>query len=190
MGRGLLYLGALAILAALSGWFLATVESSLRHQARADSQAPLLVMERFTATRMDERGRRQYTLQAPRLIQLPGDQGTRVERPAMDGYRPDQEKLWMARAGSGWIAPDNRRVRLDDGVSVTRTGAGGLPPLELTTAEVWLHPKEGFAESDRPARLETPGGVLTAVGFKVWLDQQRVELLSDVRGTYAPPPKP
>ncbi len=187
MGRGLLYLGALAVLAALSGWFLATVESTLRHQARADSQAPLLVMEHFIATRMDELGQRQYTLQAPRLTQLPGDQGARVEQPAMDGYRPDQKKLWMVRAGSGWVAPDNRRIRLDDGVSVTRTAAADQPPLELTTAEVWLHPKESYAESDQPARLETPGGVLTAVGFKVWLDQQRVELLSDVRGTYAPP---
>ena len=51
--RGILYLSGLALLAGLSYGLLWLVESSLREPDPAESQAPVLTIERFRAVRMN-----------------------------------------------------------------------------------------------------------------------------------------
>ena len=46
-----------------------------------------------------------------------------------------------------------------------------------------------FTRTDETVRMETSNGVLTGIGMKAYLDEQRVELLSQVRG-YDEPAKP
>ncbi|MDQ2694112.1 MAG: LPS export ABC transporter periplasmic protein LptC, partial [Pseudomonadota bacterium] len=97
---------------------------------------------------------------------------------------------WRIRAGEGWISPDNRVVRLEQAVTFTRPAASGERPVVITTRNVVWRPKDDYAETAEPVRAETPGGVLTGVGMKAYLNTQQFELLSEVRGRYEPPPKP
>ena len=112
--RGLLSLAGLAALAGLSYGLLRWVESSLRAPAPADSQAPVLTVEQFRAVRLNLAGVREYVLEAPRLSQLPGQSGIRIEQPVLDWYQPDGEiREWRLRADQGWIAADQQSLRLD-----------------------------------------------------------------------------
>lgn len=186
--RGVLYIAGLALLAASSYGLLRWVESSLRQPGPAESQAPVLTVESFRAVRLTVAGLREYVLEAPLLTQLSGQLGTRIERPTMDWYQPDgQTREWRLRAEQGWIAADNQSLRLEGEVEMTRTAESGKPPATITTRDVLVRPAERRAETAAPARAVTPGGEMRAIGLRAFLDQERLELLSEVKGVYEPP---
>jgi lipopolysaccharide export system protein LptC len=186
--RGVLYIAGLALLAASSYGLLRWVESSLREPAPAESQAPVLTIEQIRAVRLNGAGLREYVLEAPRLTQLPGQLGTWIERPVLDWYQPDgRTREWRLLAERGWVAADNQLVRLEGEVVMTRTAESGKPPATIITRDVLVRPAERQAETAAPARAVTPGGDLRAIGLRAILDEERLELLSEVRGVYEPP---
>lgn len=184
---GILYLVGLLLLAGASYGLLRLVKSSLQEPVSAESQAPVLIIERFRAVRMSIAGLREYVVEAPLLRQLPGELGTWVERPVMDWYQPDgQTREWRLRADQGWISSDQQSMRLEGGVVMTRTAESGKSPVEIITRDVSIRPAEHYAETAAPARAVTPSGELRAVGARAWLDREQLELLSEVRGYYEP----
>ncbi|MDS4028126.1 MAG: LPS export ABC transporter periplasmic protein LptC [Candidatus Contendobacter sp.] len=186
--RGILSLVGLAALAGLSYGLLRWVESSLREPAPADSQAPVLTVEQSRAVRLNAAGVRESVVEAPRSWQLPGQGGVRLEQPILDWYQPDgQTKEWRVQAEQGWIAADNQLARLTGEVVMHRDAESGKPPVTITTRDVWLHRAERYAETAAPVKAVIPGGELHAVGARAWLNQERLELLSEVRGFYEPP---
>ena len=187
--RGILSLAGLAALAGLSYGLLRWVESSLREPAPADSQAPVLTVEQLRAVRLNLAGIREYVLIAPRLWQLPGQGGIRIEQPVLDWYQPDgQTREWRLQAEQGWIAADYQILRLEGAVVMDRTAASGKPPVTIKTRDVQIYRANRYAETAAPVLAITPDGEFRAVGARAWLDQERLELLSEVRGSYAPPP--
>ena len=186
--RGVLSIAGLALLAASSYGLLRWVESSLREPPPAESQAPVLTIEQIRAVRLNGAGLREYVLEAPRLTQLPGQLGTWIERPVLDWYQPDgRTREWRLLAERGWVAADNQLVRLEGEVVMTRTAESGKPPATIITRDVLVRPAERQAETAAPARAVTPGGDLRAIGLRAILDEERLELLSEVRGVYEPP---
>ena len=186
--REVLYLSGLMLLAGLSYGLLWLVESSLRALGPVESQAPILTVERFQAVRMSIAGRREYVVEAPRLQQLSGQSGTQIEQPALDWYQPDgQTREWRLQAERAWGAADQQTLRLEGAVTMVRTAASGKPPVTVTTRDVVICPAEHYAEIAAPVRVVTPVGELRSVGMRAWLSQQRLELLSEVRGFYEPP---
>lgn len=186
--RGLLSLSGLALLAGLSYGLLRWVESELREPAPAESQEPVLIIERFRAARLNVAGQRESIIEAPRLAQLPNHLGTRIEQPTLDWYQPDgQTREWRLQAEQGWVAADQQSVRLEGEVTMTRAAASGKPPITIVTRDVLVRPGEHYAETAAPTRALTPDGEFRAVGVRAWLDQERLELLSEVRGVYESP---
>lgn len=185
--RGILSLAGLALLAGLSYGLLRWVENSLREPDPAESQAPVLTIERLRAVRMTVAGQRELAIEAPRLWQLPGQGGVRLERPELDWYQPDgQTREWRLRAEWGWVSADQKTLFLEGEVVADRTAESGRSPVTLVTRDVRVRPAEHYLETAAPMRAATPGGELRAVGARAWLDQERVELLSEVRGVYEP----
>lgn len=186
--RGILSLTGLTLLAGLSYGLLRWVESELREPAPAESQEPVLIIERFRAVRLNVAGLRESIIEAPRLAQLPNNLGTRIEQPVLDWYQPDgQTREWRLQAEQGWVAADQQSVRLEGEVKMVRTADSGKPPMAITTRDVWVRPDERYAETAAPTRAVTPHGEFRAVGVRAWLDQERLELLSEVRGVYESP---
>lgn len=186
--RGVLTIAGLATLTGLSYGLLRWVESSLREPELAESQAPMLTVEKFRGVRLNVAGLREYVIEAPLLQQWPGQRGTQIQQPIIDWYQPDgATREWRLQAEQGWITPDHQQVRLDGNVVMIRDAASGKSPVTVLTRDVLIHPTERQAETAAPARMITPGGEMNTVGMRAWFDQQRLELLSEVRGRYEPP---
>ncbi|MCB1767312.1 MAG: LPS export ABC transporter periplasmic protein LptC [Candidatus Competibacteraceae bacterium] len=186
--RGIFSLTVLALLAGLSYGLLQWVESGLREPERAKSQEPVMIINHFQAVRLNTAGVREYVVEAPQLAQLPDKLGARIEWPVLDWYQLDgQTREWRLQSEQGWVAADYETVRLEGAVTMTRLATSGKPPVTVTTRDVLIRPGERYVETAAPARAITPGGELRAVGVRAWLDQERLELLSQVRGTYDPP---
>lgn len=194
INRGALALGILAAVAALSTWFMSSVEKSLRESHAQDDTTPLLYMDNIRATRMNLQGMPKYILAASHMTQYPGLGGVWLEQPSLDMLE-NQVQSWLIRAGHGWVAPEHALIRLQDAVSIVRPATGGQRPLNITTPELrfcpepnadWQCPAENYADTDEAVRMETSSGVITGVGLKAYLNKEQVELLSHVRGYYEP----
>lgn len=195
MGRGILYLLVLAGVAAASTWFLTTVESSLREPHDQANSAPLLYIDHFTATRMNALGSREYILSSPRLTQFPGQGGTFLQEPDLSIFE-NEIRTWLIHAEQGWVAPRHQVIQLQEGISMVRPASSGEQPVTITARNLrvcpeenvtWQCPADRYLETAEAVRLETPDGVVTAVGMRAYLDKEQLELLSEVRGYYEPP---
>lgn len=184
--RAVLVLAVLGLLAALSGWFLNDLERDLREVRSRDDRKPFTVAENFVATVMNARGERIYVLTGPHLEQYPAPRGTFVTRPVAHTYEA-LAPIWEITADSGWIAPGTETIELRGDVHAERPASTGYMPAVITGSNLRLIPDRNYAESAEPVRLTTPDAVVDAVGFRSWLDEDRIELLADVRGHYAPP---
>ncbi|HOB60533.1 MAG TPA: LPS export ABC transporter periplasmic protein LptC [Candidatus Competibacteraceae bacterium] len=186
--RGSLVLAGLVLAVGVSYGLLRWVESSLRQPSPVDDREPVLVAEQVRAVRLNMAGQREYVVEAPGMAQLPGQQGTRVEQPTMDWYQPDgRTREWRVQSERGWVAADHQVVRLEGKVVMTRLAESGKPPVTITTRDVLIRPAERYAETAAPARAVTPGGEMQSVGLQAFLNEERLELLSEVRGVYEPP---
>ena len=143
---------------------------------------------------MNLQGTPEYILASPHMIQYPGLGGVWLERPSLKMLE-NQRQSWLIDAGRGWVSPEHAVIRLQDTVSIVRAATGGQQALTITTPALrvcpepyaqWHCPAENYADTDETVRMETSNGVLTGIGMKAYLDEQRVELLSQVRGYYEP----
>ena len=96
--------------------------------------------------------------------------------PANGGCDPNKVGSPPTRAGS------TGRQGSDDPYRRERP-ATGHPDYR----DVLVRPDSRYAETAAPARAVTPGGELRAVGVRAYLDQERLELLSEVRGVCESP---
>ena len=77
-------------------------------------------------------------------------------------------------------------MRLRGEVTLARVGTEQDRPITLTTPALNVWPKKDYAETDQPVTVVSDGLRLDAVGMKAYIDDQRVEFLSQVRGRYEP----
>jgi lipopolysaccharide export system protein LptC len=183
MRREIAYIAALAVLAGLSALFLSSIESSLNENSYDNDDVPQLYMDNFEINYIDQEGLLKYIFIAPYLVQLPGQEGTRVRHPKMDIFENGRTRIWLLQAEKGWISPDNDIIRLET-VKATRPPSSGEYPMVLTTSHLTLYPDEDFAETAEPVRMESPQVTITGTGLEAYLDEQRLNLLSDVQSHY------
>jgi lipopolysaccharide export system protein LptC len=121
-----LLLAALAV----GTWLLArnltvtkpTFDGHLRHD-------PDYIIENFVAVALDQYGRLQYTLSAPRLIHYGDDESSDIVRPYLVKHSPDAPPV-HTRAERGWMPKDRDVMVMDGNVEVQRErsarGPGGV----------------------------------------------------------------
>lgn len=101
----------LALLATGSWWLTRTVtvpqkpfDGKLRHD-------PDYTIMNFTATVMDEAGRRRYTLSAAQLIHYGDDGSSDLDQPYLVQFREDSPPI-HTRADKGWMPQDRSEILL------------------------------------------------------------------------------
>lgn len=188
MARTLLLYGTLTLLAGLSLWLLLSIRATLDVEDRGPPRGPALQLRAFSATYLDADGQQRYALQAPYLIQLPGEQGIEVQSPTLEIFAPDGRRDWLIESEQGWLSPDQRLVVLRDAVSAERAATATRPPLSMRTRDLIYRRALHQLSTDASVSLETPNSRLQGVGLRADLDDGRYSLLWNVRGEYAPPP--
>jgi len=108
---------------------------------------------------------------------------TWVEKPDITLLDPEKPPWYLsAERGRSNLREDS--MTLIDQVRLWQEAERGL--VEMTSPEITLWPERQFAKTDKPVKMRAPGGEQEAVGLEANLDENRIQLLSQVRGTYAP----
>jgi len=143
-------------------------------------------MENFTMQVLDEQGRPQYQLRATHMAHYADDDRSELTQPQFTVYRAGVQR-WTAVSETGQAKNGDEEIFLNGAVTIqqfadTATSAN----MQIHTRDVRVRPADDYAETDQPTTILRAEGTLNAVGMQVYFRKGLVQLLSQVRGVYAP----
>lgn len=185
MSKGLWAALLLVLVAALSWWLQRSVVTESESSVDQVRHEPDYYMENFESTSLDEMGRPAYQLDAENMLHFPDDDSATLEKPHLIVFRGEEE-FWDIRAESGLVLNKGESVILQGDVIILRVRPGDEEALQVYTSDLTVRPDEKYVETDAEVTIKDGQGVTRAVGMWADLNQRRVELLSNVRGTYVP----
>lgn len=164
-----------------------------REQAQPEKPVHIAttVLHDAKSTSFDAEGKLAYTFKAAetRHYQVnpkkqSGKDYTEFTSPYMVLHH-DPTNPWYVQAKQGKAKKNGTIVELWGDVIAWQIDTQGKRS-ELTTTYLRLKPEQQYAETDKPVMIDTAGNKTQAVGMKAFLQQDRIELLSRVRGIHEP----
>ena len=171
--------------AAAGSWYLA------RSNRTADVDGPPSVAEH-----------RGYYLKSARILGTDVDgvmlyeiEAARAEQQAKDRieftdvrirYSPDANVPWVVIADEATLREGDPRIVLRGHVRASGTSADGSQDTEIRTQYLELHPERFVAETEERVQIRIGARSLTATGMLASLNDNTVELKSNVRGKIVP----
>ena len=101
-------------------------------------------------------------------------------------YSPEEDVPWTVNADSATILPVHPRVQLRGHVRATSTQGFSDSDTEIRTQYLELDPERYVAETDERVQIRIGARSLTATGMLASLDDNRLELKSNVSGKFVP----
>jgi len=101
-------------------------------------------------------------------------------------YSPETDVPWTVDADSATILPTQQRVQLRGHVRAVSTQGFSGSDTEIRTQYLELDPERYIAETDERVQIRIGARSLTATGMLASLDDNRLELKSNVSGKFVP----
>ena len=117
--------------------------------------------DKITLTRMDEKGRAQYTIDADHMVHFADDDSGELTRPRVVGVRADRPEMRI-HADLGKTSNESQEVRLFGNVEMRRAAAPGLPELLAKGPYLMLLPEQEIVKTDQPFVVTQAGSRITA----------------------------
>lgn len=130
----------------------------------------------------NSQGKMNYQINAEQFNHFPHNDTTMILAPDMMLYRDNGTSHIVAQYGK--LLPGNEDLELWDDVVMISRSLKGQQSGRLDTDFITLYSNQEIASTSRPVKIVTPTGATTAQGMKAYLQQDRIELLSNVRGIY------
>lgn len=183
--RTLLLVTAAMLVAALSSWLSRQIGEEAPGTDAAQRHVVDYYLTRFNAVTMDDAGRPRYQLGGERLVHYSDTDTMELTAPDVVLFREDGAN-WRARAATGWVSPGGERIELDGDVEIFQGETPEQARIRVQTEHIELQPENNLAQTDAQVTVTGPVSRMTATGLKAYLAEDRLVLLSDVRGTHEP----
>ena len=141
-----------------------------------------LVAAELTGTGDD--GQLRYRLRTRRAERDPDTSVLKLDQVEMH-YAPENRIPWKLRADTGRMDARGDMLQLRGNV-VAVTGQDDSRPATIRTDYLEIEPDSLVAETPQVVHIEYADGRITATGMRAYLREDRVQLLSNVHGTFAP----
>lgn len=171
--------------AALGSWYLARSNRPVDiEEAPADTVHRGYYLKSARILGTDEDGSLLYEIEAAHAEQAARD---RVEfTDVRVRYSPDANVPWIVHADEATIREGSPRIALRGHVRAVGTRGDDDQDTEIRTQYLELDPERYVAETDERVQIRIGARSLTATGMLASLNDNTVELKSNVRGKIAP----
>ncbi len=171
--------------AALYSWYLSRTDrddATDRRQVETEHFGYYLRSARILGTGPD--GTLLYEIEAVRAEQQADN---RIEFSEVRiNYSPESDVPWAIVADTATIFPDEARVLLAGHVRATSDEGFSGDETEIRTQVLQLDPQNYVAETDARVQIRIGSRSLTATGMLASLNENRLELQSNVSGRFIP----
>jgi lipopolysaccharide export system protein LptC len=171
----------LLAVALLTGWWLYDLDREARNAKVLKTHEPDYFMENFVRTQMDTAGQMKHRLRAKMMVHYPDDDSTELVQPLLEVYNADTPP-WHVKSEWGWVSAGHDLVLLQGEVQIWRDTTAGQREIEVLTRDVRVLPNDRYAETGAAAIIRAPRTEYHAVGMRAWFNENRLELLKQVRG--------
>ena len=170
--------------AALASWYVARSNRAADiDQAPYDTQHRGYYLKSARILGTDTDGSLLYEIEAEEAVQEAQDRikftNVRIR------YSPDSDIPWTVRADEATLREGNPRIALRGHVRAVGQ-RGDDQDTEIRTQYLELHPEQYVAETEERVQIRIGSRSLTATGMLASLNEDKVELKSNVRGKIAP----
>ncbi|CAM2978236.1 LPS export ABC transporter periplasmic protein LptC [Legionella worsleiensis] len=100
--------------------------------------------------------------------------------------KQDDQPAWEINSQRAKSYEGGKRIKFIEQVVVHQNPGDKTQESTLKTEEVTYYPKEKKATSNLLVTFEQPGNTIQSTGMNAYLDEKRVELLHQARGSYEP----
>ena len=136
---------------------------------------------------MNDQGALDYRAQAPTARYFDSAGLWQFDQPrwqvSMESAAP-----WVGKADQGRTWNNQEQARLQGNVVLSQARPDGRVTLSTQVVDITLPMR--YAQTNAPVTLTGPGYDIAAIGAQAWLDEQRIELNSEVTGHYDPAQTP
>ena len=176
----------LLVTAALaSGWWLTRLQ--------APPSPPLLTADSRVghyfrgATIVDSGpdGKALYQLSARQILHYPGDDSVALEEVSVV-YRSTGDSSWTLSADRGRILDAGELIELEGNVRLVNISPADPVPTTITTDLVHYRPRQQLASSENRVVIRYHGERVAGTGMRAYLQEDRVELQSNIDGLFIP----
>ena len=119
----------------------------------------------ITLTRMDDRGRAQYVIDAQKLVHYADDDSGELTAPRLAGAKADRPEM-RVRADLGKTTSEGEEVRLYGNVVLTRSPWKGAPELVAKGPYMLALPEQEILKTDQTIDVTQGGSHITANGMQ------------------------
>ena len=168
----------------VSGVWVHFLLEGLAPDTPLDPWRPDYMVSDLRLTEMTPEGTRARTLEAGTLRHYSRGDLTEADAPLVHLYR-DGLPEWHIRGDSGRLVRNRTELYLDGNVRIDRDAGAEGEPVSITTRDLRILHREGYAETAESTVIENPRHRIEGVGLQAWFDgPARVKLLAHVRGRH------
>ncbi|MGH8397722.1 MAG: LPS export ABC transporter periplasmic protein LptC [Gammaproteobacteria bacterium] len=173
----------LALAAGGTWWLLRQVTPPTPQKPAPVSHAPDYYFTDATVTTLNQQGKPEAIMTAPRMLHHPDDDSVEVFTPRIE-YFMASGPPWHVQADHGLLPSGGKLVELDGHVQMQRLGVNGGPPIIINTNKINVDLNTNIATTSDPVEILQGNSRMTGIGMQAYMKDNRLLLESDVRGYY------
>lgn len=175
----------LLLLLGATYWLNLQVQSPATDAGKNIRHDPDYIIDNFTATTLDEKGKIRFVMSAKKMVHFPDDDTTHLEAPQLASYTADRPPLRMT-ALNGEISHKGDEIFLRNDVIIVRPAFAKQSELNFKTNYLHVLPGKDMATSNQPVSLVDARTNLNALGMELNYKTHIVKFLSQVKTVYEP----
>ena len=183
--RSWLPLLPLMLLLGATYWLSLQVQSPTTENGKSLRHDPDYIIDNFTATTLDEKGKIRFVMSANKMLHYPDDDTTQLMAPQLASYTAEHPPLRMT-ALNGEISRKGDEIFLRNDVTIVRPAFAKQSELTFKTNYLHVLPNEDVADSNQLVTLVDTRTNLNALGMELNYKTHIVKFLSQVKTVYEP----
>lgn len=173
----------LALAAGGTWWLLRQVTPPVLQKPAPATHIPDYYFTDATVTTLNDHGKPEAVMTAPRMLHHPGDDSVEVFAPRVEYFIAGGQP-WHLQADHALLPSGGKLVELDGHVEMQRVGNNGGPPLIIHTDKMNVDLNTKIATTADPVEILQGNSRMTAVGMTAYMQDNRLQLKANVRGNY------
>jgi lipopolysaccharide export system protein LptC len=175
----------LILLLAATYWLNLQVQAPAAGTGKTLRHDPDYIVDNFTATSLDERGKIRFVMSAKQMVHYPDDDTTLLLAPHLlslsDEYPP-----WRMDAQNGELSHKGDEIFLRNDVIIVRPAYAKQSEVTFKTNYLHVLPNKNTADTDKPVSLVDARTNMEANGMELDYKAHVVKFLSRVKTVYEP----
>lgn len=172
------------VLLACSGWYFARSPVYIKLDNQALSTTADTSITHLTVQQFDENGQLSHYLKTPLMLHIPLNNTHFLTTPHIVITQKDQP-AWEIHAHHATAIQGGQEITFQNDVIIHQKQDEHTQETTVTTEQMTYFPSTQFATTPKDVTFVQSGNQVQATGMNAYLAENRVQLLSHTRGTYA-----